>query len=426
MIEINGRVRSGRGVAAPYIAKIQSELERVTNEAIVPGTLNIILDRPLRLNEAGARLFDQNLRMLWPATLNGTDVWVHRWKHTALHVVEVLSCVHLRNRFDLKDGDRVTLTMRPDDIDRVGAMGRTAWAIVWIGRRDWCYTNDRYYFGLRRYCKALGATQQSPRGRLKNVLVGSAKAMIKRSPIIRTIARIRPKRRFQKKDFAFSYQTAVPGETRREQYYRKVCNLLAYTKKSNSPYSAQQFPAGYHTINFDGHLIQGQRNPNERLALVPFDFSGKAVLDIGSNQGGMVLQLADKIRWGIGVDYDHRLVNVANWIAQARSKNNLRFYVFDLEKEPLELIADFLPEAKADICLLLSVCTWIRNWREVIDVAGSLSNAILFESTGTDQQQDEQLAYLQKRYGTVTALANASLDDPRQKRRKLFLLTDPI
>jgi hypothetical protein len=170
VIEINGRVGSGRGLASPYIATIQAELASITDEEIFPGTLNIILDRPWRLNETEALFFDQSWRMLWPATLNGIDVWIYRWRHTALHVVEVLSSVHLRNRLGLKDGDRVTLTMHPDHIDRIGAIGWTAWTIVWAGRRDWCYTNDRYYFALFKYCKALGATQQpKPAGGLKNM-----------------------------------------------------------------------------------------------------------------------------------------------------------------------------------------------------------------------------------------------------------------
>ena len=162
MTKIAGRVRSGRGTASAHLAEVRTEVEGITKEAVIHGTLNMILDRPLRLNEAEARFVGQNLRMLWPATLNGIDVWVYRCKDTALHVVEVLSSVHLRDRFGLKDGDRVILTMHTDHIDQIGAIGRTAWAVVWAGRRDWCYTSDRYYFRLRKYCMALGATQQSP------------------------------------------------------------------------------------------------------------------------------------------------------------------------------------------------------------------------------------------------------------------------
>ena len=207
MTKIAGRVRSGRGTASARMAEVQTELERITKEAIIPGTLNIILDRPLRLNEAEARFVGQNLRMLWPATLNGIDVWVNRWKDTALHVVEVLSSVHLRDRFGLKDGDRVTLTMHTDHIDQIGAIGRTAWAVVWAGRRDWCYTSDRYYFRLRKYCMALGATQQSPTGALKSVSLALAKEWIKRT--------LRKSRKQQPriKDLSLSRQTTMPNKS---------------------------------------------------------------------------------------------------------------------------------------------------------------------------------------------------------------------
>ena len=206
MTKIAGRVRSGRGTAWTYLAEVRTEVEGITNEVVIHGTLNMILDRPLRLSEAEARFFDQNFRMLWPATLNGTDVWVYRCKHTALHVVEVLSSVHLRDRFGLKDGNRVILTMRPNHIDRIGAVSWTIWALVWLGRRNWCYTNDKYYFGLLKYCKSLGATQQSPTGALKKVSLALAKKVIKRA--------LRKSRKQQRgtKDLSHSRQSTMPNE----------------------------------------------------------------------------------------------------------------------------------------------------------------------------------------------------------------------
>jgi hypothetical protein len=139
----------------------------------------------------------------------------------------------------------------------------------------------------------------------------------------------------------------------------------------------------------------------------------------------MVLALADKIRWGVGVDYDHRLVNVANWLRRARGQNKVNFFVFDLEHEPLDVIEDLLPDNRADICFLLSVCMWIKKWQEVIDVAHRLSEALLFETNGSDEQQHNQIAYLQEKYAHVVTLSEASSDD-RQPRRRLLLLTKPI
>src|SRR3546814_14505207 len=48
----------------------------------------------------------------------------------------------------------------------------------------------------------------------------------------------------------------------------RVTNLLNYTKTSESAYSGDVFPAGYHSINLPGLDLQGQRNPPERIKLV--------------------------------------------------------------------------------------------------------------------------------------------------------------
>jgi len=95
----------------------------------------------------------------------------------------------------------------------------------------------------------------------------------------------------------------------------KISNLLEYTKASGQKYSARIYPAGYHTIKLFGKELKGQRDPKKRIEKTPFDFYDKTVLDIGSNQGAMLFELADKIKWGVGLDYDYRMVNVANRIS---------------------------------------------------------------------------------------------------------------
>jgi SAM-dependent methyltransferase len=173
----------------------------------------------------------------------------------------------------------------------------------------------------------------------------------------------------------------------------------------------------------NGMLVQGQRDPRARLALVPVDLHGKSVLDIGSNQGGMLFAL-EQPKWGVGIDFDSRMVNVANRLRDAGKHHALNFFVFDLEKEPLALIHDFLPEPKVDVAFLLSVCMWLKNWREVVDFAASVSEAMLFETNGTDRQQTEQEEHLRGIYRKITTLAAASDDDPKQKRRKLLYCED--
>lgn len=201
---------------------------------------------------------------------------------------------------------------------------------------------------------------------------------------------------------------------------RKLLNLLHYTKQNSSTYNAGQYDSGYHTIELDGQKFVGQRVPQDRLKLVPFDFSEKIALDLGCNQGGMLMEVASLIKQGIGLDYDYKMINAANRVKSHKGNTNLNFFVFDLENENLDVIDNFLPD-KVDIVFLLSVCMWIKNWREVINKVHSISDTLLFESNGTMQEQEEQLQKLEQSYSQVQLLQDSSPDDPKQKKRKLYL-----
>lgn len=212
-----------------------------------------------------------------------------------------------------------------------------------------------------------------------------------------------------------------PGISETERDTRRVRNVLTYTKTSGSPYNAETCESGYHSIEINGQTFAGQRNPKERFSIVPYDFTGKTVLDIGCNQGGMIYAIADRIKSGVGIDYDYRMINAANRVRASRGSTNVSFYVFNLETEPLGYLGNLLPQQGVDIVFLLSVCMWIANWREVIDRARALAPAMLFESNGSDEQQREQEAYIRGAYREVTQLQGESRDDPMQRARKLFL-----
>lgn len=205
----------------------------------------------------------------------------------------------------------------------------------------------------------------------------------------------------------------------------RILNMLNYTKGSGAQYSAKKFTAGYHEIEIGGEVFAGQRSPKRRLDLVPFDFTDKTVLDIGSNQGGMIFAVGDRIKWAVGVDYDYKMVNASNLIASEMNIKHCNFYVFDIDRDPHDLIFDLLPEQRVDVVFLLSVCMWVDKWREIIRFASSLSDTLLFESNGSDQQQFEQISFLHEVYQQVTMLAKTSEDDPGQKKRQFFIASTP-
>jgi hypothetical protein len=447
-VALEGQVVCGRGLAAPELVTLSTQVQAIVKEPLCPGSLNIVLNRPVRLLDTAGFAFDRGYRTLWRASLGGIDVWVYRWRESPLHVVEILAPIYLRGRLNLKDGDAVTLRMSRVQIGELHFFERFIWALLWTGRRRWFYAYKLYSTRTVRLGKELGATQEQRvvRGSvpislyvikemvtlvptvifkdLAQTSLSASKRAVKSTPVVGTLAK-NLKLRFSRK-YAFSRIEIENCVNADERLFRQIQNLLNFTKTSNSHHSAEQFPAAYHTTNVNGRQVPGQRDPTKRLAAVPIDFRGQTVLDLGCNQGGMLHQIRSLIKWGVGIDYDSRMINAANRIKSANASENISFYVLDLQNDPLELIGDFMPDRKADICFLLSVCMWLKNWQQVIDFAHSKSNSMLFETNGSPLQQDQQINYLRAKYSVVSMLSATSDDDPIQKFRKLFYLTGPV
>jgi 2-polyprenyl-3-methyl-5-hydroxy-6-metoxy-1,4-benzoquinol methylase len=227
-----------------------------------------------------------------------------------------------------------------------------------------------------------------------------------------TSRKLRGKDRSGRDPYVFCRQTPERGDDLQRQ---QIVNLLNYTKTSGSIYNGQEYPAGYHTIDIGGLRLQGQRDLEQRYSRIPFDFTGKTVLDVGCNQGGMLFAIADKITHGIGIDYDKRVINAANKIRSHTRSHHLDFFTFDLEQDDIDLIRDLIPGEKVDIAFLLAVCAHIQNWQKVIDLMAEIAGALLFEANGSPQQQAQQLEYLRAKYRKVDLLSEES--DDRHTRR---------
>lgn len=207
-------------------------------------------------------------------------------------------------------------------------------------------------------------------------------------------------------------------------------NLIRYATHSKSAYSGAQFPAGYHTLRIGPIVLQGQRDPGERLDLLTpniCDLNRMSVLDIGSNQGGMSFAALDRgARWAVGVDYDSRMVNAANRIAVKRGHaDRVSFYAHDVDRDPHELLCDFLPEEPADIIFLLAVCAWVDRWEDILVWSSENSPRLLFESNGSPLQQRRQLDKLRACYTSVVLLSQNSSDDGDVARSLYFCSTIP-
>jgi SAM-dependent methyltransferase len=204
-----------------------------------------------------------------------------------------------------------------------------------------------------------------------------------------------------------------------------VFRIVDQIRRNDRPYAGVDHAAGYHSLELRGERFRGQRDCSQRLAQVPFEFEGKVVLDLGCNVGAMLHSLSRRIQTGYGVDVDPRCIEAAQRIQRLNDAKNLEFFTFDVEGQPLSVLRGRLPVARVDICLLLSLCGWLAHWRELVVDASRMAPHLLFESNGTEQQQQEQSAWLRRCYGQVQLLSETSADDFERSDRKLFLCSSP-
>jgi len=201
-----------------------------------------------------------------------------------------------------------------------------------------------------------------------------------------------------------------------------VLRILDEVRLSGESYSGENFIVGYHTLELNGKTFRGQRNCLERFKKIPFNFKGKVVVDLGCNTGGMLHALSKTIKQGYGFDFNPKCVNAAQSVKKLNRIKNLEFFNIDLDRDDLSLLPCLVND-KIDICFLLSVCMWLQRWKVVVHHTAMLADALLFESNGTVEQQNDQEALLHVHFERVSMLSDASLDDPLQSARKLFLCT---
>lgn len=200
-----------------------------------------------------------------------------------------------------------------------------------------------------------------------------------------------------------------------------VINIIKYVKKSGKVYSATNYDIGYHSIKIDDNYYIGQRDCIQRIDILKkeYDFKNKNILDIGCCIGGMVFPLADEINTGCGIDFNYRNINAGNIIKQYKKINNLSFYVFDLDKEDLNMINDFIP--KIDVVFLFAVCAHIKNWKDLIDFISKNTKVLFIETNGAKGDQLKQVQYCKQKFNFMKVIYKKSMDDKITQKRSLYL-----
>lgn len=180
---------------------------------------------------------------------------------------------------------------------------------------------------------------------------------------------------------------------------------------------------GYHSFNIYNINIIGQRNPLQRINLFRkyISFENKKVIDFGCNNGGILFHLPE-ISFGIGYDYDEKCINFANNLSKILNYNNtLKFIQKDLNNFNLLKDQD-INNQKIDIIFLLSLGSWVKNWKTLYINCLNKTEYIILE-TNNDKEGKSQLELFRNKGCKIEMIIDNSKDDiTGNNRRKSYLI----
>lgn len=155
-----GQVVGGRGNASNLIQDNISEITDFLETPPFRGSLNVLLQTPVLFNVDSATRFDSRRRRLWCARLDGYPVAIYRWRGCRAHVVEIISPTHLRTVVGYRDGDPCSLEVPVSILEPLSRRQSFVWGLIWLGRRHWCYTKERYQSTTKGIEGLLGLLQR--------------------------------------------------------------------------------------------------------------------------------------------------------------------------------------------------------------------------------------------------------------------------
>lgn len=128
MHTIRAYVRSGKNLCEKIVTNHSEELKQLTNLNMFPGSLNVILEEPIRFKNAikwspwreDWQAFDP--KDLIPAMLYDRPIFLQRNTKTRLNETSILAEISLRNTYDLKDGDEIEIKIDEKYIEKLSKL----------------------------------------------------------------------------------------------------------------------------------------------------------------------------------------------------------------------------------------------------------------------------------------------------------------
>jgi len=148
-MKFEGIVCAGRGKGAVAISNNSDRIAEILGRTPYPGTLNVILNRPLSLK--GGRPLDAKAKHFGVlGEINGIPCLIERWKGAPLHVLEIVSSVFLRETLGLKDGEFVELSVTEGSFIEPAGWRSWLWSVFYRNRLEGYY-DATVFDGFQRW-----------------------------------------------------------------------------------------------------------------------------------------------------------------------------------------------------------------------------------------------------------------------------------
>ena len=148
-MKLEGVVCAGRGRGASAINDNSDRIAEILGATPYPGTLNVILNRPLTL-KGGVPLDAKAKHFGVYSEINGTPCLIERWKGGPLHVLEIVSSSFLREALGLKDGQIVELSVPKGSLVEPSGWRSWLWSLFYKDRPEGYY-DEKIFNGIQRW-----------------------------------------------------------------------------------------------------------------------------------------------------------------------------------------------------------------------------------------------------------------------------------
>lgn len=214
-----------------------------------------------------------------------------------------------------------------------------------------------------------------------------------------------------------------------DEQISKIKNLLKNTtgyqldKKATKNWN-NRTEFGYHSFQIGNLNIEGQRNPVKRLKVLRkyINFKNKNVIDLGCNVGGMLLHL-DEIKEGYGFDYDKKVIYAAKEISKIIN-SPLTFEIADLNNFDFNIISKKF-DFNSSIIFLLSLGSWLNNWKKLYKKAHHTGGTIILE-VNNQIEGSAQIEFFRNLGRNPILISELSKDDHTDNINRQCYLMHPV